>query len=267
MRRFCEGLIIFWVAVSSVFAHEYWLEPEIFFLKPGERSTVRLFAGEALKKEEERPYQSSKTPLFKLFSATDSFDLAGFAHEDEAPLFKFSSEKEGTFLIALERNWSYITLEPKQFDDYLREEGMEYIITEREKRGESAREGKERYSRYLKSLLQVGIKRDKTFARLVGSVLEIVPLENPYAKKSGTLSVQVFFGGKPLADKIIFADNRDGENISKQELKTDANGKAAVKLDRKGVWLIRTVHMRRCIKACEGADWESFWGALTFGVK
>ncbi|MGQ0542156.1 MAG: DUF4198 domain-containing protein, partial [Blastocatellia bacterium] len=186
----------------------------------------------------------------------------------DLPLLTFSAEKPGNYLLAMERNWSYITLDADKFEDYLREDGMEYIIAEREKLGETKKEGKERYSRYIKGLIQVGDSRDKTFAKNTALKLEIIPLKNPYSLKAGdTLGVQVLFEGKPLVGKTIFADNRDGEAISKKKLVTDALGKATVNVDRKGIWIVRLVFMRRCTKACEGADWESFWGAYSFGLK
>ncbi|HLA94373.1 MAG TPA: DUF4198 domain-containing protein [Pyrinomonadaceae bacterium] len=268
MNRNCTLLFFLLLFVVRVSAHEYWLEPESFFLKPNEKAAVRLFLGEGLKKEEERPFQMSKTTMFKLFSADGDFDLISSGRDEEMPLFTFASERSGNYLLGLERNWSYITLEPEKFDEYLREDGLEYILAERERLGESKKEGRERYSRYIKGLMQVGDKRDKTFAKRIGLKLEIVPLENPYSKKAGEeLSFQVLFQGKPLKDKTIFADNRDGEAISKQKLKTDAQGKTTVKLDRKGIWLVRLVYMQRCPKDCEGADWESFWSAFSFGVK
>ena len=103
------------------------------------------------------------------------------------------------------------------------------------------------------------------------SELKIVPLENSYSKKTGdNLRPQVFFGGLTLQEKTVFADNRDGEQYSTQKLATDKDGKVTVKLDRKGVWLIRLirlVYMQRCPKNCSGADGESLWAALTLGVK
>lgn len=267
MRRSIAILLFVFGAALPSPAHEYWMEAESFFLKPGERTSVRLFVGEGLKKEEERAYQTSKTNLFSLYSVDGIFDLRGNSRDEETPLLSFSSERAGTFLLALERNWSYITLESDKFAEYLKEDGLEYILDEREKLGETKKEGKERYSRYIKSLLLVGGRRDKTFSARTGMKLEIVPTENPYSKKAGeSLSVQVLFQGKPLKNRTIFADNRDGEVISKQRMTTDAQGNAVVKLDRRGIWLVRLVHMQRCSENCEGADWESYWGALSFGL-
>lgn len=268
MTRSAIALLLAVVSVWPVLAHEYWLEPDRFFLAPRENADINLFLGEALKVEEVIAYRSSKTSIFRLLSSDGTFDLARNVREEAKPLFSFSAQKAGTYMLAMERNWSYISLEPDNFDDYLRADGMEYIIAEREKLGESNKEGKERYSRFIKALIQVGNKRDRTFAQRAGLRFEIVPLSNPYSLRVGDeLSVQVLFEGKPLADKTLFADNRDGELINKQRLNTNQDGVAKVKIDRKGVWLLRLVFMQRCSKNCEGADWESFWGALSFGAR
>lgn len=268
MNRSAIALFLAVVFVWPAQAHEYWLEPDRFFLAPKESADINLFLGEGLKVEEGIPYRSSKTSIFRLLSSDGTFDLARDVREEAKPLFSFSAQKAGTYLLAMERNWSYISIEPDKFDEYLREDGIEYIITEREKLGESKKEGKERYSRYIKALIQVGNKRDRTFGQRAGLRFEIVPLSNPYSLKVGEeLPVQVLFEGKPLADRTLFADNRDGDSITKKRQITNPDGIANFKLDRKGVWLIRLVFMQRCSKNCEGADWESFWGALSFGMR
>ena len=45
--------------------------------------------------------------------------------------------------------------------------------------------------------------------------------------------------------------------------RTDAQGRARLRLDRPGVWLVKAVHMIPA-PAGAGADWESFWASLTF---
>ena len=184
------------------------------------------------------------------------------------PFYSYTSGSPGNHMFALHRDWSFLKLNPKEFDAYLREDGMEYIIEERARLGESQKEGRERYSRYIKTLLQVGEKRDGIYKKKTGLRLDITPLQNPYTKRPGdSLLFRVLFEGKPLANKIAFADNRDGETFAKQQVTTDANGKFTVKLDRKGTWLVRMVFMQRCKTDCGEADWESFWGAYSFGVE
>ncbi len=253
---------------AATFAHEYWFEPDNFFLSKGQVTRLHLFVGEALKMDEEREYQPAKTNSFQLFSPTGPFDMRTMADAEKKPLLNFSSASAGTYLFSMERNWSYISLDADKFEAYLHDEGMDYVITERRRLGESKKEGRERYSRYLKSMIQVGDGVTGNVKTRLGSKLEIVPLDNPYGKRvSGTLSFQIWFDGRPLVEKAVFADNRDGDVIDTRELKTDKEGKVEVKFGRKGIWLIRVVHMQRCENRCGEADWESFWGALSFGVK
>lgn len=253
---------------AAAFAHGYWLEADSFWVNLRQPTALRLFVGEPLKNDEEAAYQARKTTAFQMFSSAGSFDMRPITEDEAKPVLKFSADNEGTFVLSMNRDWSYITLDAKQFDEYLREDGMEYMIAERERLGESKLPGKERYSRYIKTMIQVGANRTGNAKTRIGSRLEIVPLDNPYAKKVGdTLNFQVYFGGSPLAGMSVFADNRDGGKITTQKLTTDKDGKIAVKLDRKGVWLIRNVYMQRCERNCGDAVWESFWGALTFAVK
>ncbi len=141
---------------ANAFAHEYWFEPETFFSAPGQKTVVHLYVGDGLTKDrEERPFQLAKTTMFQLFSIPKTWDLKTSLVDEALPIYNFSADRAGNYLLAMERNWSYIKLEPQKFADYLREDGMEYIIAERERIGESAKEGRERYSRFIKSAERV----------------------------------------------------------------------------------------------------------------
>ncbi len=260
-------LILALLFSGSAAAHEYWFEPQTFFPAPNERTPVHLYVGDGLTKDrEERVFQPAKTDLFQLFSATDALNLKPLIKEEAVPVYVFSADVAGNYLLAMERNWSYIKIEPQKFEDYLREDGIDFIIAERDKLGERKKEGRERYSRFIKTLLQVGDRRDDVYKKVLGLKLEITPLENPYAKKiGGELKFQVTFDGKPLVNRVVFADNR--LNKESQRMTTDQKGQVSVKLNQSGLWLVRLVNMRRCAGDCGEADWESFWGAFSFGVK
>lgn len=265
MTRFFASLFFISFAISSTFAHEYWLEPEKFFLTPKEKTIVRLFVGDGLVNDrEERPFQKNKTDIFSVYSRSNKIDLLGNLTDGALPVYEFSGDAAGNYLLAMERNWSHITLEADKFDDYLRTDGMEYIIAERAKLGESKKQARERYSRFIKGLLLVGDKRDDTYKKKIGLKLELMPLENPYAKKVGDkIAFQVLFDGKPLAGRTVFADNRMSKT---QKMITDKNGKISFVLASSGLWLARLVFMQRCKAECGEADWESYWGAFSFGV-
>lgn len=259
------SLAIFAFAANA-FAHEYWFEPGSFFLRSGESTPVHLYVGDGLSKDlEERGFQPDMTPMFSLFFGSGASDVRASLAAGQTPVYRLSVNEPGNYLLAMHRDWAYITLEPAEFEAYLREDGMEYIIAERRKLGETDSPGKERYSRYLKSLIQVGDVQDENYRRDAGLKLEITPDENPYAKRVGsTLSFTVRFDGKPLSGKRVFASNRSS---AKQKLRTDRNGRVRMKINGEGLWLVHLVFMQRCVSECGEADWESFWGAYSFGVR
>ena len=257
---------LFLLISTSGASHECWLEPNTFFLKSRESVPIRLYVGDGLRKDlEEIPYQADRTTTFRQINVANEIDIERVINNGARPILTFSSTSVGNPMLVMERNWSYVELDAKKFEDYVEEVGMHYIIEERLKRGETLTPGRERYRRSIKTLLQVGDKRDDTYNKVTGVKLEIIPLSNPYAKKNGGhLVFQAFFNGKPLANKIAFAENRTSTT---QSMVTDAEGKFSMKIDRAGLWLVRLVYMQRCTEDCGTADWESYWGTYTFGVK
>ncbi len=265
-NQWCAAVLLLFLPASS-FAHDYWLEPESFRLHPDETIALRLFVGEKLTSEAERPFQKKPTLKFQFLSAKKTVDLIPGGTEDKTPLALLTPKDEGTYLIALERDAHFIKLDAKKFNDYLAEEGLDSILEARRKAGEEKTDGRERYRRYLKSLIQVGERRDDTFKKILGQKLEIVPQANPYDLKPGdALPVLLLFEGKPLAGVRIEAHCRAGDKVATQTATTGKDGVASVKLDRAGTWLVRLVHMCRCADR-EEADWESFWASYSFAVK
>jgi uncharacterized GH25 family protein len=173
----------------------------------------------------------------------------------------------GTYLVAVERRPQLIKLGADKFTRYLAEEGLAGIMEQRKRLGETKLPGRERYSRYLKCLLQAGDRLDDTYKTVFGQRLEIVPEANPFGlRRMDSLPVRVLFEGKPLAGVKVSAHHRTAAKTRTLTAVTDGEGRANFRLDRSGPWLVRLVHMRRCADRKE-ADWESFWGALTFAVK
>jgi uncharacterized GH25 family protein len=267
MRRalFLTALVL--LPTLPAFAHDYWLEPESFFVAASDTVAVRMHVGEALKSEAERPFQKKPTLKFQLFSAKETLDLLPFGKEDKTPVVTLTPKAAGTYLIAMERDAQFIKLDAKKFNDYLAEEGLDAVLEQRRKAGEDKAEGRERYRRYLKSIIQAGDKPDDTYKKVLGQKLEIVPQSNPAALKAGdSLVVQVLFDGKPLAGARLSAHVRSDGKVETQKVVTSKEGTATVKIDRAGTWLLRLVHMRRAADDKE-ADWESFWASCSFGVK
>jgi nickel transport protein len=72
------------------------------------------------------------------------------------------------------------------------------------------------------------------FSQPMGGKMELVPLKNPLSLKAGDkLPFQVLYEGKPLAGATVAA-----AGVEKDRLKTDANGRAVVAIEKKGFNLV-----------------------------
>lgn len=254
--------------LSRLAAHDYWIEPAPLEAKLGDTVALRVFVGEDLKADDERPFQAARTTRWEVLSAAGRHDLQAETKDGSKPAGSLKLANPGTHLVVLERTPALIALEGGKFTEYLREENLGDIIIERAKRGESGQPGRERYRRFLKSYVRVGNAPEAA----VPSTKQRLDLAPDFRKDRGPrlgdrLRVRVTFDGKPLARTTVFAEARLNQNASfARGLATDADGWVEVELNAAGLWLVRLVHMRRAPAGDTEADWESFWAACTLTV-
>jgi uncharacterized GH25 family protein len=173
----------------------------------------------------------------------------------------------GELIAAVHTLPSLIELEPAKFTDYLKEEGLSDVMAWRAQHGESGKPGKERYSKFSKSVLLAGSSNG--FANhVVGYPIEIVPEADPYkVKAGGSLPIRVVFRGKPAAGlQIESAWAGAGGTKTTVVGRTNGNGALTVPLPAAGKWRIHAIKMERCAEPAV-ADWESFWASLTFDLR
>jgi hypothetical protein len=102
--------------------------------------------------------------------------------------------------------------------------------------------------RFCKSLVVVGDPPEGDPLRWseLGQTLEIVPQSDPVTlvRRGGVLEVQVLFEREPLADAAVsfVPQSEPGAAVS---LRTDEIGVVRRRLDRAGLWLVRTAHGSR----------------------
>jgi len=258
----CAAALLAVAAAAS--AHDYWLQASTFAPDLDRPVSLSLHVGDRFVSEGEKAHQKKGTVSFELLSAADKADLD--AHDGDRPAVRFTPKKAGVHVVALERDARLITLEAKKFEAYLAEEGLDDVVAARKKDGESGKDGRERYRRYLKCYLRAGGKGDDAWKKLAGHKLEIVPLSDPTGlKKKDTFAVRVLFDGKPLSGVKVTAFDRDGDEVKARSARTTDKGEAKFTLGESGVHLVRLVFMQRA-KDDKEADWHSWWAAMTFEV-
>lgn len=170
----------------------------------------------------------------------------------------------GTHMVVYDSEPGLNLFSPDSFHAYLQHEGLEDIIRLRAESGMMGMPVRERFRRHAKALLRVGGKSDGTYGLLTGQRLEIVPAGDPLAKSAGdTLAFTLFFDSKPLGGALVKAwHKRDGQTTVIRA-RTAEDGKVALSLPYGGVWMVGSMHMVSAVAGGD-ADWESFWGSLTF---
>lgn len=257
-------LIVAVLIATTALAHEYILLAYHYKLQKGDMLEVHLFVSDGFNIQLERPVQTAKTLKFEMLNENGTTDLLKENSEGTLPVINRKVDFNGLALIHSERNYAKTILPNEQFKAYLKEDNIENIRIN----DSTKTEQRERYTRYLKLLVESDAKEnDSLYKTVIGQNLEIILLQNPYKIKVGeSIEAQILFMGKPLANKIITSRNRIGNQSStEQASRTDANGRCKFTLDRQGEWFLHVTHMIASPDKKE-ADWESFWATYSFGL-
>ncbi len=269
--RFAAVLSALALLSSTLFAHDFWIEPESFSPAKGQILRVRLKVGD-LGVSDNVARDEKHIVEFALWSDSGKKPLVGRDGQDVAGLVRL--ESEGCSLLGYVSNRSFVEMVPDKCAQYLRDKGLDEIAKLRAARGQTDQPSRELYSRSSKSLLEIGANADAGFDRMLHIPLELIPEKNP--AKLGTaaggatfepLPVRLFFRDAPLANALVAALNLDEKHTDASgtlTARTDAEGRVRFALPRGGRWLIAAVHMLPAEKNEQNADWESFWGSLTF---
>ncbi len=261
---FCRNLVAAGLTtfVFPAAAHDFWIEPTFFDAAPGTEIPIVLRVGEDLAGDTV-PYINDWFSDYRVVMPSGSEPIAALLGDD--PAGRFIAGEAGLYLIGYRSSRDFVELQPEKFDSYLRNEGLENIIERRAALSESERPARELYSRCAKSLVRVGDGiPDEVYRRQLGYTLELIPERNPYTLAPGELlPVTLQYLGEPLEGILIIAFEAAAAS-EKIALRTDANGRVLLPLDRSGLWLIKAVHMIRTGQDVKRAEWESFWASLTF---
>lgn len=160
-----------------------------------------------------------------------------------------------------------IALKAKDFNGYLEEDGIPDVLAERKRKKMLNKDVKELYSKYVKTIFQVGDKQTESFKTTLGYAVELVPQQNPYSLKAGeTIDVLCLKDGKPLANQFVMAGyEKGGKAAAAENVRSDKNGIAKIKLSEKGKWFIKFIQMQKSTE--KGFDYESKWTTLTFELR
>jgi hypothetical protein len=277
---------------AAALAHDFFLVPSVPVAAPGAQVSVAMHVSDVFPGAP-TPWRVGRTPEFFIVDRDGRRDLGRTPIAGDPAVARVALRAPGTSVVALVTDATYIEIEPAHFEEYLRHEGHEDIVTRRAGSGDAARPGRERYTRYVKTLIRARppaaspaerapegrAPADRASSRpasppspvlaSVGLKIEIVPETDPAgARPGGALGARVLFDGRPYAGGYLCATHAGYSREHDAYAwcgRLDGEGRTRVPIRAAGWQILRITRMlpRRDDPK---ADWESFWAALTFHV-
>jgi hypothetical protein len=245
-------------------AHDLFIKLDTYFLAPHTRVQIPVLNGTFTKSE--NFVARDRLADISVVSPRGRTKLVPAAAwspgPDSSSLLSIELGDAGTYVAGASTRPRELSLTAEQFNAYLAEDGLPDVLDARRLSNELGKDARERYSKHVKAVFQVGEARSADFGVVLGYPAEIVPLENPYTLASGaSLRVRCLVGGRPVANQTVLWGGPGAE----RNTRTDSLGVAQVTLDAAGKWYVKFVHMVRANPP--GLDYESKWATLTFEIR
>lgn len=260
--------VLFLLVVISVSAHEFWLQPNRFIYDGGEKAVIKLMVGENFDGQNWTG-DSSRVASLKLWTKDGKQDIPSnhWKKGDSLEIYLAPSNTGSSIMITFNSKNSFIHLEAAKFNAYLEEDGLRNAIEYRREHHETDSMGHEAYQRSVKTILQVGKKKDSSILKRTDLPLDIVPINHPLlVPDRQKMSFKVYFNNSPLADQLVKVWFKENGKTIKEDLLTDQDGIVSFRLKKSGIWMISTVKMIR-LENDPKAQWQSYWGSCTWGYE
>jgi hypothetical protein len=263
VKQFRNALVMVCMA-SCLPAHDLYLSPRGFVMKPGQSAQVEFHNGDAFP-ESQVPPRVERLRDVEVRWAGGKSPMRDVRAEGNKGLATFTAPSADAFLLIARTTPNLLELDAPKFEEYLNHEGLEWVVEWRRKNGEGSTRSRELYGKYVKSILHTG-GPDPFVTKPVGFAIEFVPDVDPVTLKAGQkLGLQVLFRGKPAPAGIRVEASSYFQGKAENNIvgRTDAKGRIEVPLNRPGLWKLHAIQMIR-LEDRKQADWESFWASLTF---
>jgi uncharacterized GH25 family protein len=255
---------------SSLVAHDFWVQPSEYWVKPGALTPVTLQVGHGPFRQRS-PIPARRITRFQVIAPMGAVvDLReqlrlGQTAEDG----DFRLKDPGTYILVLQTDDRAQTHLPSiRFNDYLRVEGLTPALEQRARLHRMDADGSERYSRCAKSIVQVGPSTagsQSQVSKPIGLPLEIVPEANPYGvPRAVILPVQVIYAGRPLAGALVKLTNLRNDASPFEVHLTDHDGRASFTMPNSGTWLLNVI-WTKALPNSDETDFETVFSSLSFG--
>jgi hypothetical protein len=264
MKRLVLVVVLFLLATAGTLgAHDLFLKLDSYFVAPGATLVVRVLNGSFSESEGSVAKDRVRDIAVVTPDGVARLDTAAWAARGDTSVLTVSTGEKGTYVIGVSLRPRELKLEAKEFNDYLSHDGVPDVLAARRESRELDKPVRERYSKHVKALVQVGDRRTEGYQTALGYPAELIPLDNPYSLRAGDIfRVRAVVDGEPVANQLVIVGGRR----AKIPIRTDSMGVARVRIGARGAWYVKFIHMRPAA-GDSTIDYESKWATLTFGVR
>lgn len=266
--RILTTIALLTVAATTASAHDMFFRLTHYFVSSGDKVRAPLLNGTFSTSANSITWDRVTDLSVTSPAGRVKQDSAHWDAKTDTSWLSFTAGKPGTYVIGLSTGKKELDEKGKDFNEYLRTDGVPEVLAERTKAGELGKDVRELYSKHVKAVLQVGDARSGEWATILGYPAELVPMSNPAdLKKGDELALKCLVDGKPMPDQfVMFGGRGAGEaRIEGRSARSGKDGVVRVKFDRAGVWYVKFIRM---VPVHGGAvSYESKWATITFEVR
>jgi hypothetical protein len=263
-------LLLLLSLAPSLLAHDMFFKLTSYFVAPRQHLAITLLNGTFSTSENYITRDRLRDVALVAGGKRVRIDTANWnpGGDGKSSVVTIDVGAPGTYVLGASTRPRELALPGKEFNAYLKDEGLADMLERRTREGELGKRTNERYHKHVKAVFQVGDARTDDFATVLGYPAEIVPVTNPYAARVGAqLAFRCLVDGTPAANLPLLAGGRSpsGARIAVQSVRTDARGEGRITLTQPGIWYVKFISMEKADH--DGLTHESKWATLTFGVR
>jgi hypothetical protein len=262
-RAIAVSVLLLLGTVATVGAHDLFLKLDRYFVAPGAGLVIRVLNGTFTQSENAVARDRLRDIAVVTPGGITRLDTTAWTARGDTSLLTLMTGESGTYVIGASLRPRDFRLEAKEFNTYLAHDGVPEVLAARRKAKELDRPARERYSKHVKALVQVGERRSDGYQTALGYPAELIPLDNPYTlRPGGRFRVRALVDGEPVVNQLVIV----GGPTAPRPVRTDRAGVARMRIGSRGAWYVKFIHMRPAA-GDSTIDYESKWATLTFGVQ
>ena len=190
-----------------------FLKLDTYFLQSNSSATIKLFNGTFEKSENTVARDRMADVSLVSNGVRTKLDTTQLSEKDSITILNFKTGAEGTYVAGVSTKARNIEMDAEAFNSYLEHDGVLDMIQWRKSNNAMDQDVVEKYSKHVKTIVQVGNKKTDDWRTMLGYPIEFIPISNPYDLYTGDkIKVELLSNGKPMPNQLVYVNSQAPAN-------------------------------------------------------